>query len=270
MPRLNNPMEIFKLLEKSNCKKCGEPTCLAFAAAVFKGSRELGECPKLDTEIVSRYAGNIEKQRTNENDVLESLEKLKKEAAKTDLSFAAERLNAKHSNGKLTIKVCGKDFSVDDKGDLFSDIHIHPWIAVPVLNYILHSAGLPPSGKWVPLRELKGGRVYGPLFEQRCEKPLKKVADTYPDLFEDMIHLFNGKQVEPYYGADISLILYPLPKVPVLICYWKPEEGLESSMNLFFDSTADNNLILESVYAIGTGLARMFEKIALRHGAFVK
>ena len=86
------------------------------------------------------------------------------------------------------------------------------------------------------------------------------------DFFEDMIHLFNGRQVEKHYDADISLVLHPLPKVPVLICYWKPEDGLESSLNIFFDAIAEENLNIESIYILGTGLVIMFEKLAARHG----
>lgn len=89
--------------------------------------------------------------------------------------------------GRLTIKIMGKDFSVDSMGRMSSDIHINPWIAVPVLDYIL-------------------------------------------------------------------------------ICYWKPDEGLPSTLNLFFDATADKNLPVESIYRIGAGLSVMFEKLALRHG----
>ena len=37
MAKLISPLEILKLLEKSNCRECGQATCLAFAAAVFKG-----------------------------------------------------------------------------------------------------------------------------------------------------------------------------------------------------------------------------------------
>ena len=96
---------------------------------------------------------------------------------------------------------------------------------------------------------------------------MKKVADTYTDLFNDMLHIFNGRQVEDHYQSDISLVLHPLPLVPILICYWKPEDGLESSLNMFFDSTAEDNLNIESIYALGTGLVRMFEKIALTHGS---
>ena len=79
----------------------------------------------------------------------------------------------------------------------------------------------------------RAGRPGIGFLSERCEKPLKKVADTYTDLFEDMIHLFNGRQVENHYASDISLVLHPLPKVPILICYWKPEDDLESDLNSF-------------------------------------
>ena len=55
MPGPGNAMEIFKLLNKSNCRKCNQPTCLAFAAAVFKGQQPLGDCPYLDEAVVQRY-----------------------------------------------------------------------------------------------------------------------------------------------------------------------------------------------------------------------
>jgi hypothetical protein len=52
----------------------------------------------------------------------------------------------------------------------------------------------------------------------------------------------------------------------MMICYWKPEDGLESSLNLFFDKIVDDNLDIGSVFSLGAGMAQMFEKLALRHG----
>jgi hypothetical protein len=266
MGQFKNPMEIFKLLDKSNCRKCNKPTCLAFAVAVFQGQKRLDECPQLNREIIERHGGMAVNQISLEQMQYESIEHLKRKIVKIDLQSAAQRLDAQFSNEKLTIKCLGKDFSVDTDGNISTDIHVHSWIAVPVLNYILEGAGTPVSGKWVPFRELEGGKKWYRLFEQRCEKPLKKVADTYTDLFEDMIHLFNGRQVENHYASDISLVLHPLPKVPLLICYWKPEDDLASDLHIFFDSKAEDNLPIESIYTLGAGLVIMFEKIALRHG----
>ena len=127
-------------------------------------------------------------------------------------------------------------------------------------------AGAPPAGKWVPYRELRGGRDGYPLFQKCCEEPTKRVADIYTPLFDDIVHVFGGKQVDKQFESDISVVLYPLPKVPVMICYWLPEDGMDSSLHIFFDETADRNLDIGSVFTLGTGLAQMFTKIALRHG----
>ena len=132
---------------------------------------------------------------------------------------------------------------------MYSDIHINPWIAGPVLNYLLICKGVPLDHAWMPFRELKGGREKNGLFVQRTEKGLKKVADTYTDLFEDLASMFSARETDRYEGSDVSVILYPLPRVPILICYWKPEDELDSDLHLFFDTSADENAILISCTA---------------------
>jgi len=262
----HNAMEVFKLLEKSNCRECGAPTCLAFAAAVFKGEQSLGACPRLDAQILSKYGAQADLQAEPYDDMQAHLEQMRQEVLALDLEKTAQRVGGNCHRGRLTIKILGKDFSVDAKGVLSSDIHVHNWIALPFFQYLLNCQGAPLAGKWMPLRELESGRDWANFFSHRCEKPLKKLADTYTDLFEDMIHLFNGKQVENHYQADISLVLHPLPRLPLLICYWRPEDGMDSNLNIFFDAHAEKNLPIDAIYMLGTGLLRMFEKIALRHG----
>jgi hypothetical protein len=266
MSSLNNPMAIFKLLPATNCRQCGERTCLAFAAAVFKDKRSLDECPFVERAVIEQMGGRGESGASIDERMDEAVKALQGRIAAVDLAAAAERAGGEYHDGRLTVRTLGKPFSVDQQGRLFADIHIHGWIAIPVLRYILNGAGKPLSHRWVPLRELEGGQDWYRLFEQRCEKALKRLADGYTDLFEDMIHLFNGRQVENHYASDIALVLHPLPKVPLLICYWKPDEGLASSLNIFFDDTAADNLEIDALYSLVAGLVHMLEKIVQRHG----
>ncbi|CAB1055628.1 hypothetical protein D1BOALGB6SA_361 [Olavius sp. associated proteobacterium Delta 1] len=266
MPPPQNAMEIYKLLDKSNCRECGEQTCLAFAAAVYQGRKEIQRCPKLDQATIVRFSDNSKDQNNVEQNRDEYLEILQNEVCNIDLAAAAERVGADFSGGKLTLKVLGKDFSVDTSGKLSADIHINPWVAVPFLDYIRYGQGLPVSETWLSFRELKDGKERYPLFQKRCEAPMKRVADTYTDLFDDLVRIFGGKQVQKQFESDISVILHPLPRVPIMLCYWLPEDGLASSLNVFFDDTADKNLTIGSVFSLGAGLCQMFEKLALRHG----
>jgi ArsR family metal-binding transcriptional regulator len=54
--------EILKLLPKTNCKECGQPTCMVFASQVAEGAKGPENCPPLDeksrlnlTQYLSRF-----------------------------------------------------------------------------------------------------------------------------------------------------------------------------------------------------------------------
>jgi len=49
-------LEIFKLLPKTNCKKCGMPTCLAFAMALAQKRVKLDDCPDVSEEAKEKLA----------------------------------------------------------------------------------------------------------------------------------------------------------------------------------------------------------------------
>lgn len=266
MPAPKNAMEIFRLLDKSNCRECGEKTCLAFAGAVFQGHRKIEECPRLKPSDIERFSGNPAGGHIIEENRDAFLASMKQKIRETDLCASARRVGGRFQNGRLTLKILGKDFGVDENGNLFSDIHVNPWVAAPFFDYVLNGKGLAPSGQWVSFRELKDGKDRYPLFQKRCEEAMQRVADSYTDLFDDIVHLFSGRQVERQFQSDISVVLHPLPKVPVMICYWRPDEGIGSSLNIFFDETADRNLDIGSIFSMGAGLTQMFEKLALRHG----
>ncbi len=210
MAQFKNAMEIFKLLDKSNCRKCNEKTCLAFAAAVYQGRRQIEECPHLDKTVVESHRGKREPATSIHQDTEKAIANLQKKIKKVNLAAVADKLGGVYTDGKLTLKILGKDFSVDSNGQFFTDIHVHTWVAIPVLNYILYGEGKPVSGKWLPFRELKGGKTWYRLFGQRCEKPIKKVADTYTDLFDDTAE--SNLNIESLYtlGAGLALMLEKL------------------------------------------------------------
>jgi hypothetical protein len=266
MTRLNNAMEIFKILPRTNCKKCKVPTCFAFAAAVFKGDRQLAECLHIEKAALEGFEVGNSDSRTLEREEVQALRQLRQEIRDIDLASAADRLGASFSGDKLTIKCLGKDFHVDSRGYVTSEVHVHGWVTVPLLNYVISCSGKDVSGNWIPMRELKNGAAWAGLFGQRCEKPLKRVADTYTDLFEHMIQVFNAKPAPNAFESDIAVVLHPLPRIPVLICYWKSDDKMESSLNVFFDETAEENLVIDSIYRITAGMVLMFEKIAITHG----
>jgi hypothetical protein len=270
---LNTPMDIFKLLKKNNCKDCNEKTCLAFAAAVHQGRKTLADCPHIPPEVLSKYETGVQPGNSYEQSMQDMIDSLKAKLSQINLAEAANRIQGVFSPPWLTLKIFGKDFRVDASGNFSTDIHVNPWVVVPFLQHIIQASGERVSGKWVTFRELQGGKSRFALYEQRFQKELKRIADNFTDLFEDLIHIFNGRQVEPESSditelnqADIVLILHPFPKIPILISYWKPEDELSSDISIFFDQMVHEQLDTESLYALLAGLLQMFDRLAKRHG----
>jgi ArsR family metal-binding transcriptional regulator len=54
--------EIFKLLPRTNCRACGQPTCMVFAVQVSQGAQNLAACPcmeKDNRERLQKYLGQF-------------------------------------------------------------------------------------------------------------------------------------------------------------------------------------------------------------------
>jgi len=265
MSQIKTPLELYKHLPKTNCGDCGISTCLAFAAAIIKEEKQLADCPHIHRDAAAGLEGRIGRQVNIESIREAQLQELRKKIATIDIVSRAKLLGGSSNGRTITIKCLGKDFEVDGQGHVASQCHTHAWFSLPLLDYVLHSRGAAISGRWVPFRELENGRTWNPLFERRCEKPLKQIADTHSELFADLVSMFSGASTSGHFHADISVVLYPFPRVPVLICYWRPEEGMESKLHLFFDDTAEQNLSIASLFTLGTGMVRMFEKIMVKH-----
>ena len=263
--KIDNAMTVFKETPKTNCRECGAKTCLAFAGAVFQRRKSIGDCPHLGKAVVDKFSDGVKLPKAHRA-YLDEFKKMRNEIINVDLPDAAQRLGGTFANGKLTVKVMGKDVSVDANGKLYTDIHVNGWVERPVLTAIATSKGLPVAGEWVKIHDLEGGKPWRHMFENQCITPLHDLADDHPKLFETLMHVFSGSRVEGHMGSDIGVVLNILPKVPILICYWKAEEGMHSDLHVFFDETGSANLGVDALYSVAVGLTQMFKKIAVRHG----
>jgi hypothetical protein len=266
MGKAKNALEIYTILEKSNCRECGEKTCLAFAGAVFRGVRRLADCPKLGVEVAGRYAMDAEDEEPNLDRLEASILAMKKDAAALDFAATAGRVGGQLQNAILQVRMLGKLIGLHKDGSISTDLHHNPWVVVPFLHYLLTCRGSAVTETWISFRELPGGKEKYALFKKQGEDVLLQLADRYPEFFNDVIHMFDGRMVAKQFAADVSVVLYPLPLVPVMICYWRPEDGLGSTLNIYFDQSAIDNIGYDMAFSLCTGVAMMLKKIAAHHG----
>ncbi len=266
MNRINH-LELYRLLNKSNCRDCGVPTCMAFALAVINGGKNIRDCPHLQGEAAEALEGNL-LRRDRDRDFEAAITPLKKEISEIDFSAVAEGLGAELAGERLRINCLGKDFFIDRKGDLESAIHINTWILMPLLKYIKTGGKKRLSGKWVAFEDLKKGATMARYFNMRCEEPLRQLAGSHTEIFFDLLNIFGAKRQKGH-SADYALVIHPLPRVPFLLLYWKPEGHFASSLRVLFDSTADTYLDAHSIYVLGRGIVEMFKRILSRHDELI-
>ena len=259
-----SPLEIYKILPKNNCGRCILPSCLAFAAAVVAGRKKIQDCPGLGPEQIAEFCAGRQRPEPLEVDQAEFMDKLQAKMATVDLSQVAPLIGGTMVGNRLVVNSLGKDFIVDSHGNVSSECHSTPWVQAPLLAYITNETHHDVTGRWISFREIKGGIEWQGLFSRRCEAPLRKLADENQGLLGDLIDLFMGEAID-WYQADIALILHPLPKVPILICYQAPEDDLESALTIFFDECCPRNLHIKSIFTMCAGLVQMFTKIAEHH-----
>jgi len=257
-------LEIYRKLPQTNCAKCLLPSCLAFAAALTAGRKKVRDCPDLMPEIAAELVASLSPPDPMEIEQAEFVDKLQKKMAAVDFDTVAPLIGATVKNDRIIINSLGKDFIFDHQGNMDSECHIIPWVQAPILSYITYKTHADITGNWISFREIKGGIEWQALFANRCEEPLRRLADDNPDLLHDIIDLFMGRTVE-WYEADVALVLYPLPKFPILICYQAPDEDLDSKLTILFDECCGVNLHIKSIFTLCHGLVKMFTRIAEHH-----
>lgn len=264
MTALNTPLEIYKLLNKSNCRKCMLPSCLAFAAAVVQGQKQLNDCLELDTQTIESFCAPAVPRKTIEDEQQLTLNDLLQKVSEVNFSTVAERLGGVANHDKLAINCLGKDFIIDSSGKMTSECHYNQWIHLPLLSYIIHGQAKSLCQEWLPFNQLEGAAAWSRFFAHRCEEDFRQLADTHTELFFELWYLFDAQEAVET-DADYSLVIHPLPKLPIVIQYWMPEEDFSSKLSIFFDKTAPDNLNIEYIYTITRGIVEMFRELIVKH-----
>ncbi len=119
---------------------------------------------------------------------------------------------------------------------------------IVILNYLSRSDGTPLSYEYVTYRGLEGGSVYYDAFYRSAIKPLARVFGDSPQEFAAAAALFGGIQVQR--GSGTAIVLFFLPRVPLLFQLWPGDEEFSASANILFDATANHYLHTEDLAAM--------------------
>lgn len=52
-------LDIYKLLPKTNCRECGQPTCMMFASLAVEGVKGSADCPRIDEKNAEKLREHL-------------------------------------------------------------------------------------------------------------------------------------------------------------------------------------------------------------------
>ncbi len=259
-------IEIFKHTPRSNCRECGQSSCMAFCALASAGQTDPKSCPYLPEQIQAEIRERASANTSQAADRPEALiDLIKDQMREIDFEQAAKRLGGTTNGDRLAFHCLGRLFELDHDGRMYSVCHVNQWVHVALLQYVLNGKGHDPKGEWVNFGQLKEARDWERFFNHRCLAAMHRAADGHPELFLDIIELFGKEYKAESSVSEHSVILYPLPKVPFLVSYTPRDGAFESTLTLLFDRSIEANLRAEGAYLLGTGIVEMINRIIEKH-----
>ncbi len=256
-----SPVDIYRdILPKTNCRDCGFPTCLAFAAKVVSEQLPLSTCPHIRPEILESAQEELKQQYA-------SGKWLKRDAAADALAWARERsasmvlsdlpgriggrleehgghqvLKLPYFNGAVLIS---PDRVVNEDGSELSRPE-----QVFVFNHLAQGGSSLPQGQWTDFSQFPNTVSKVKSMAAHVEKPLAETFGTRREALRQAgLGLGAEDQTGRFSSADLALCFAPLPRVPLLLLHWDgdPEEGFSPDIKILFDSTANDHLDIESM-----------------------
>jgi len=147
-------------------------------------------------------------------------------------------------------------YALDPQGALIvlSGRKVTPELEVSILEYLIGAKQIEPQGRWLSMKDLKGGRGFVQSHPLPLEGLLQKYGRAPQAFLKKGVEL--GGEVKRV--GDAGIILRPLPRIPMLLVLWKGDEEFPPRLNVLFDPTAQEHLRLDALYGLAIEVIRRY------------
>lgn len=128
--------------------------------------------------------------------------------------------------------------------------------AVLILHYLigLLMHGYHPTGEWISFKEMPGGKLFWPAFQESSIKPLAQSFQRDPEgMVRNLSARLGGRMVE---GGDAAVEVATFPEVFVRMVFWKGDEELPTEASMLFDSNLTEIYSTEDVAVLLMAVAQ--------------
>jgi hypothetical protein len=258
-------VEIYKLLPKTNCGKCGVSSCFGFAAKLATGHAKTEECPDMDGTTREMLREEEQDRTISPGTALEqTLRALKPRVTKLDFTQVARTFGA-----TLVKPDCMEIMFLHDKYTVTRDCILdssgkepEPFLSILIYNHLCMPDPPPLSGEWVTFGSVPASHAKDKAWAGHVEEVIARHFSGSTDRLKKTCEHSGGKPAEIPGDHDAAYEFRFFPNYPALLLFHDavPDEDFPAQVKLLLDRNVDKYLDIESIVVLGEEFAtRMTE-----------
>ncbi len=258
---MKTAVEIYKLLPKTNCGKCGLQSCFGFAAKLASRQASPDECATMTAEARQKLRdAGVNRPETPGTVYEQVLESLQPKIQALDFKKAAGQFGVKIAGpDELEITFLNEPYRVTKEKvtSAASGTEPRPWISILIYNHLCMPDPPEPAGEWITFGFIPASHAKDKAWIGHVEEEIaKRFAGDVAGL-KNACGRLGGSAVTMPGNHDAAFEFHFFPHYPVLLLFYDalPEENFPAQCRLLLDKTAPRYLDIESIVVLGEEFA---------------
>ncbi len=257
---MKTAVEIYKLLPKTNCGKCGLPSCFGFAAKLATHQASPADCPDMTDAARDVFKETGAERHDSPGTVYEqALAFLQPKIQALDFEKVATLFNANligHDTLELRFlnenHVITKEKILDATGK-----EPRPWISILIYNHLCMPDPPSPTGEWITFGSVPASHAKDKAWAGHVEEVITKHFTGKVDALKAACEKLGGVPADAPGNHDAAFAFRFFPHYPALLLFYDavPDEDFPAQCRLLLDKTAPRYLDIESIVVLGEEFA---------------
>jgi len=257
---MKTAVEIYKLLPKTNCGKCGLASCFGFAAKLASRQASPDDCATMTPEVRAALREDNVNRPDSPGTVYEQvLESLRPKIRALDFQKTAPLFGADLTGpDSLEITFLNERYAVSKERVLDNEgKEPRPWISILIYNHLCMPDPPKPAGEWITFGFIPASHAKDKAWIGHVEEEIAKHFAGNIDGLKNACDRLGGRPIEMSGSHDAAFEFRFFPHYPVLLLFYDavPDENFPAQCNLLLDKTAPRYLDIESMVVLGEEFA---------------
>jgi hypothetical protein len=257
---MKTAVEIYKLLPKTNCGKCGTPNCFGFAVKLSTGQATLDQCGTMTESARSALSAAMDVKRESVGTVFEqTLAMLQPKIKELDFGKTARLFGARLAGpDELDLMFLNRPYRINREKVVDSAGSEPPaWIAILIYNHLCMPDPPPPANEWITFSSIPASHAKDKAWAGHVEEFIAKHFAGNVDGLKKVCADMGGRAVHMPGNHDAAFTFRFFPHYPALLLFYDavPDEDFPAQCKLLLDKMAPHYLDIESIVVLGEEFA---------------